>query len=311
MKNKIVKWVWLVTMGVVSGVLASEPPQVSTGSIERVDAFESKYIPARTVDVWLPPSYDPSNSYAVLYMHDGQMLFDAATTWNGQEWRVDEVAGELIAADKVRPFIVVGVFNGGVNRHSEYFPQKPFESLSGSQQAQQYELQRSETQPLFAAEVYSDRYLKFLVEELKPYIQQNYPVKSEESYLLGSSMGGLISMYGLLEYPTEFKGAACLSTHWPGSFEVNGNPIPQAFNDYIDSKLETLTYQKIYFDFGTETLDALYPPLQAKVDEVFIARDFPKAQWTSKRFEGAAHTEEAWAARLHIPLEFLFATAPN
>ena len=70
---------------------------LSTGTVERFENFNSKYISARNVDVWLPDNYNPKNKYSVLYMHDGQMLFDASTTWNKQEWGVDEVIGKLIA----------------------------------------------------------------------------------------------------------------------------------------------------------------------------------------------------------------------
>lgn len=88
-------------------------PQVSSGKIKRLENFSSEYIPARHVDIWLPPGYNKNKDYSVLYMHDGQMLFDANQTWNKQEWQVDEVASALITQGTTRPFIVVGVFNGG------------------------------------------------------------------------------------------------------------------------------------------------------------------------------------------------------
>lgn len=91
---------------------------------------------------WLPPGYPAAAPYAVVYMHDGQMLFDAAQTWNHQEWRVDETAAALIAAGRVRPFVVVGVWNVGAARVSEYFPQKPWEALTPAQQQHLYRERR-------------------------------------------------------------------------------------------------------------------------------------------------------------------------
>lgn len=288
---------------------AADLPEVASGRIERIEAFESKFVPARTVDVWLPDGYaEDSRRYAVLYMHDGQMLFDAKVTWNHQEWQVDEVASTLIADGEVRPFIVVGVHNGGAARHAEYFPQKPFESLSEAQQKQLYELSRNQA-PMYASRVYSDRYLRFLVDELKPYIDAHYRVDTgpEATAVMGSSMGGLISMYALLEHPDVFGAAACLSTHWPGIFEVENNPIPDAFVAYMEAQLPPPAQgRRIYFDHGTATLDALYPPLQQKVDALMRDEGYAAPQWVTRDYPGADHSEQAWAARLATPLTFLW-----
>ncbi len=119
-------------------------------------------------------------------------------------------------------------------------------------------------------------------------------------------MGGLISMYALCEYPKVFGGAACLSTHWPGIFLVENNPIPQAFNEYLDSKLPKLKKSKLYFDYGNQTLDALYPPLQEEVDKLLKTQNpNMKYKWETRFFEGKDHSEKAWKERVHIPLLFL------
>ncbi|MFY8061434.1 MAG: alpha/beta hydrolase [Arenimonas sp.] len=287
---------------------ASPVPAASTGSIQRLAAFPSKNVPARDVDVWLPPGYSEKTKYAVLYMQDGQMLFDAAITWNKQEWRADETAARLMAEGKVRPFIIVGVHNGGPRRHVEYFPQKPFEALPQDFRSQLLGMNRNPQQVLFDGEVDSDAYLKFVVEELKPYIDSHFSVYTgpEHTAVMGSSMGGLISMYAISEYPQMFGAAACVSTHWPGIFTVDNNPIPQAFFDYMRTALPDPARHRIYFDYGTGTLDALYPPLQARADAVMRERGYTDAGWQTRRFEGAEHSEQAWAARLDIPLQFLF-----
>ncbi len=287
-------------------------PQVSQGSLQRLENFPSKLVPPRHIDIWLPAGFSPAQKYAVLYMHDGQMLYDANSTWNKQEWRVDETAQALLNSGKVRPFIVVGVHNADLNRHAEYFPQKPFQSLAAATQQTFYQLDRQPGQKLFQREVYSDAYLKFLVTELKPYIDSHFPVLADRAntFVMGSSMGGLISMYAISEYPQVFGGAACLSTHWPGIFPDKDNPVPAAFRSYMQHHLPKAGQHKLYFDYGDQTLDALYPPLQHKVDQLMQLLQYPQELWQSRFFPGADHSEQAWAQRLDIPLQFLLSTKP-
>jgi predicted alpha/beta superfamily hydrolase len=114
-------------------------------------------------------------------------------------------------------------------------------------------------------------------------------------------MGGLISIYAICEYPEIFGGAACLSTHWPGIFFMKDNPVPQAFFTYLDTHLPAPKSHKLYFDHGTATLDAMYPALQKKVDEIIIAKGYDSANWMTKEFPGEDHSETAWHKRVHIP----------
>ena len=150
-------------------------------------------------------------------------------------------------------------------------------------------------------------YLQFLVTEVKPFIDKTFSTKKDQknTFVAGSSMGGLISMYAICEYPKVFGGAACLSTHWPGTFSSNNNPIPNAFVAYLKKKLPNPKDHKIYFDYGDQTLDAMYKPLQEKVDVVMKAKGFTNKNWETKFFPGENHSEVAWAKRLDIPLLFL------
>lgn len=287
-------------------------PKVPQGHIERLRALAGPAgtdLVARDVDVWLPPDYPTQAPYAVVYMHDGQMLFDAGTTWNRQSWEVAETAAELQARGETRPFIVVGVHNGGAHRHREYFPQRVFEALPAERRARLLGAERSPGQPLFAGPPAADAYLRFLVEELKPRIEHVYAVSRApaDSVLVGASMGGLISLYALLEQPAQFGGAAALSTHWPGGFELDDPLIPDAIGSYLGRHLPKLDAQRIWMDHGTETLDAAYPPLQARIDRVFAASPLPRAHWRSRSYPGTDHSERAWAARLADPLRFLLA----
>ena len=292
----------------ISFELFAQLPKPSNGRIERIENFNSKYVPSRNVDVWLPDNYIPSKKYAVLYMHDGQMLFDSSITWNKQEWGVDETLTQLMQKKKIRDCIVVGIWNGGKSRHAEYFPQKPFEALSKEQQKLVYDAYRSGGQSIFSGlAISSDNYLKFLVEELKPFIDKTYNTFTDQSntFIAGSSMGGLISMYALCEYPKVFGGAACMSTHWPGLFYMEKNPVPSAFFSYLNKHLPSPEQHQIYFDHGTETLDSMYASLQLEVDAIMKQKKYRRSQWISRSWPGQDHSEKSWRSRLEVPVTFL------
>ena len=288
--------------------LLAQLPKPSNGRIERIENLSSKYVPARNVDVWLPDNYSASKKYAVLYMQDGQMLFDSSITWNKQEWGVDETLTQLMQKKKIRDCIVVGIWNGGISRHAEYFPQKPFEALSKDQQKIVYDSYRSGGQSIFSGlSISSDKYLKFLVEELKPFIDKTYSTLTDPSntFVAGSSMGGLISMYALCEYPNVFGGAACLSTHWPGLFYMENNPVPSSFFSYLNKHLPAPGQHQIYFDHGTETLDSMYASLQLEVDAIMKEKKYRPSQWISCSWPGQDHSEKSWRSRLEVPVTFL------
>lgn len=105
-----------------SQLMTAQLPKPSTGSIKRLENFASKYVDTRNIDVWLPDDYTNQQQYAVLYMHDGQMLFDATINWNKQEWAIDETLGTLMNENKIRNCIVVGIWNSDQKRHLDYFP---------------------------------------------------------------------------------------------------------------------------------------------------------------------------------------------
>lgn len=287
--------------------VSAQIPKTAQGTIKRIENFPSKLIAPRLVDIWLPEGYTTTQKYAVLYMHDGQMLYDSTTTWNKQEWGVDETLTKLVKEKKIRNTIVVGVWNGGKLRHAEYFPQKPFEALTPYQRDTLFKAFRNKDTKLFNDTVQSDKYLKFLVTELKPYIDQNFSTLKDRknTFIAGSSMGGLISMYAICEYPNVFGGAACLSTHWVGVFRTENNPVPEAFMNYLRKNLPSPKTHKLYFDYGTATLDALYPPFQKQADKIMQEKGFTAKNWLTKEFVGEDHSELAWRKRLDIPLEFL------
>lgn len=307
MKNISLAIICILTLTACSQSTQSGNVQLANGSIDRIENFKSKFVSPRTIDVWLPDGYTADQEYAVLYMHDGQMLFDSTKSWNKQEWGVDETLGQLMKEGIIRNSIVVGIWNTEY-RHSEYFPQKPFERLPKKfQDSLLHHGQRSKEALLFKKEVCSDDYLKFIVKELKPFIDDKYVTLADarNTFIAGSSMGGLISMYAWCEYPEVFHGAACLSTHWVGTFDTLNNPIPQQFANYLEEHLMDKQDRKIYFDFGTETLDALYEPYQAMIDSIMVKKNYPREQWITLKFTGENHSEKSWSKRLATPLKFL------
>lgn len=277
-----------------------QTPVPNGGTIRHFEKFASHYTQARNVDVWLPDGYSPAKKYPVLYMNDGQMLFDSTHTWLHQEWQVDETMTMLIKTNRIRACIVVGIWNTGEYRNTDYIPLKPLAYLpsSFSEKFIREELQ---------GETGSDDYLRFITRELKPFIDKNFSTYTnpENTFIAGSSKGGLISIYAICEYPGVFGAAACLSTDWIGSVVQEKGFIPRAIIQYLASRLPSPGTHKIYFDHGNLTRDSLYEPWQLQVDSLMRIKGYNSKHWLSRSFPGENHSENAWAKRLYIPLEFL------
>lgn len=284
---------------------AQDPlPKPSTGRLERIE-LPSRHIEQRPVDVWLPSDYaeraGKGQRFQVLYMHDGQMLFDPAITMNGQSWHVDVTLDRLVRSGRIPPTIVVAIWNRGTFRDSEYFPRKVLERLAP-------------TQRTFLLDTYmeksarSDDYLRYLVEELKPAIDSRYATlrERESTFIMGSSRGAVLSVYAMSEYPQVFGGAAGLSVHWIGTFERNA-AIPMATFAYLGEHLPGPAKHRLYLDRGTETLDALYGPSFDFGGDVIRERGYTDANYMQRVFPGTDHSERAWSGRLEIPLLFLLA----
>lgn len=291
----------------VTGDLFAQLPKVACGTVERLENFRSEFVGPRNVDIWLPEGYSATKKYNVLYMHDGQALYDSTLMWNKQEWGVDETMCKLLNEKRIKDCIVVGIWNTGAKRFPEYFPQKAFYSLTPQQQEKILAIGRDKGTPLLGNGPVSDNYLKFLVTELKPYIDSHYSTMPDQqhTFTAGSSMGGLISMYAICEYPDVFSGAACLSTHWPGTFTTEDNPVPAAFLQYLKTHLPSPNNHKIYFDYGSKTLDAMYKPYQLQADTIMKEAGYSERNWITREYPGADHSENSWRKRLDVPLLFL------
>ena len=261
------------------------------GTVQRHADFHSQFVAGRNVDVWLPPGYIEDKRHPVLYMHDGQNLFEPISSIGGVAWEIDKAITRLVEAQKIPNVIVVGVWNSDF-RWREYMPQKVYEE-AGFERNREVFIDHAGGPPL------SDSYLRFLVEEVKPFVDANYPILPDQrnTYTMGSSMGGLISLYAVSRYPEVFYGAGCLSTHWPaGRSELV---------DGLSGMLPDPANHKLYFDYGTEGLDAEYEPFQLQMDGYLRKAGYTSSNWMTRKFKGADHNEAAWRARMEIPLKFL------
>ena len=279
--------------------LSSEKNANLIGTLHHFPSIPSLFINPRNVDVWVPPNYDESDvvGYNVLYMQDGQNLFESKKSYIGVDWGMDQTMADLCQKKEIRPTIVVGIWNTP-QRLREYLPQRPF-SDHQSQQSRNRVIKRYGGVPL------SDKYLRFLVEELKPFIDRRYHIRPEResTFLMGSSMGGLISLYAICEYPQIFGGAGCLSTHWPIAH--------RSFGKYLKARLPAPRHHKIYLDYGDEANSNGYLVCQKRVEHLISERGYTFGlDWLTKWYAGEPHSETAWRTRVHVPLRFLLKDDP-
>ena len=265
-----------------------------TGEIERLANFSSRFTSPRHVDIWLPPGYVERTEiyYPVIYMHDGQNLFDQALAYGGVDWGMDEAVQRWMAKTGEAGAIVVGIWNSP-QRWQDYMPARPLLAVEAQSLLRRF-VKSAGGPPQ------SDEYLQFMVDELKPHIDAHYRTLTGQPHTLvmGSSMGGLISLYALCEYPQVFGGAGCVSTHWP----AGGRRLVKA----MGMALPRAGQHKLYFDFGTTTLDESYEAFQRTMDKWVQAAGYRDGMdWITRKFEGDEHSERAWRARVDLPLGFL------
>ncbi len=293
---------------------APEPPPragrlVDLGEIASANA---KLLP-RSVAVWLPPGYDRERSrrYRVLYMHDGQNLFDSRSAFGGVPWGVDEALAALIGLGDVTPTIVVAAGNTA-QRWYEYAPEAALRTLPADVRAA-----ADAEVSLAGADLSAEAYVRFLADELKPQIDQRFRTlpSRADTFVMGSGMGGLASLYALCRRPDIFGGAGCMSTHWPvtriaGIHDNPGAPpmiaLAAGVLGWFDANLPRAGAHRLYFDHGALGLDRLYHPYQSRMDAIGAGKGYVAGKdWLSKASAGAEHNEAAWNARLPAALGFL------
>jgi predicted alpha/beta superfamily hydrolase len=259
---------------------------------------ESAFLgPTRHVEIWLPPGYDETRTtrYPVLYMHDGQNLFDPRIANTGVDWGVDEAVVRLTRQRKIPPIIVVGVWSTDA-RGSEYSPWDD-----------------------------APDYARFLIEELMPRVNREFRTRTgpANTAVMGSSMGGLLSFYLVTHHPETFGACGCVSTHFPLSeavaaqvfrnFTPKGVPdtMPYIVRD-IESGLRAPRGARYWFDYGTLGLDSAYVPTHGIVRDWLLGQGLVEGRdFVIRGYEGATHNEASWRARLDDPLTFLFGRRPR
>lgn len=260
----------------------AQTPHTLTGEFRTHAKFRSKFLaPERDILVYLPPGYDNAGGrrYPVLYMHDGQNLFDGATSFiPGMEWRVDETAQSLITSGAIEPVIIVGIYNAGKDRIEEYTPTRDARRSAGGM---------------------ADVYGRMLVEELKPFIDRQYRTKraGADTGLGGSSLGGLVTLYLGLKYPAVFGKLAVVSPSvWWDERKI--------VRDVQSLKSKPRT--RIWLDIGTDEGSTAMPDARMLRDAL-VAKGW-RLDGDLKYFEdaGAKHNETAFGGRTEQFLRFLF-----
>lgn len=288
-------------------------PIPSSGSI----VWWQDFAPARDVGVtdiwiWLPEGYarHPDKRFPVLYMHDAENIFDRRLSNFDKEWGVDEAVARMAARGDLREWIVVGL-RSPKDRYQTLFPQKLMTFLPP-------EIQRSVSRIDMAGikqgpALRGDRYAAMMARSLKPQVDAMFRTLPgpQDTAVMGSSMGGLMSLYLIAEYPDVFGQAAGLSTHLPIANPQDGEPkqraaqVAGAFDRYLSQTRLDPARNRIYIDHGTATLDASYPPFFKAFDAMMAKRGWAGPAYESRAFFGAEHEENAWAQRIDIPLVFL------
>jgi predicted alpha/beta superfamily hydrolase len=252
------------------------------GSLHTHRSFRSEFlVKERDVVVYLPPGYEAgaARRYPVLYLQDGQNLFDGSTAFIfGQHWHVGETADALIVAGAVEPLVIVGIYNAGEQRINEYTPTRDRHRKIGGQ---------------------ADLYGRFLVEELKPFMDAQYRTLTDapNTGLGGSSLGGLVSLHLGIKYPRVFGKLAVLSP----SIWWNRRMILHRVRR-LDAKADL----RIWIDVGTAE-GANTVKDAALLRDALVARGWvPDLDLKYVEAEGAGHNELAWAERVGPLLKFLF-----
>jgi len=260
----------------------------ATGDL-RIHPFRSRFFHnSRYLRVWLPPGYDDAANadrrYPVLYLNDGQNLFESSTSFVGVEWQVDETADRLIRENAIPPLIIVGIDNAGKDRFREYMPHRSLHPVM--------------------LRVQGTKYPKFLQKEVMPFVARSYRVATgpENTGLGGSSLGALIALYTGLERP-DLVGRLLLES--PSLWASNRQLIRE-------SRGATRWPERVYLATGTAEAGRRDRD-QSVVDDVReLAGIMRRANLDENRLrlviaEGATHHESAWAQRFPEALRFLFA----
>lgn len=293
-------------------------PQVSAGRVVTWPALDAGAAGPITVWVWLPPGYGARKAarFPVLYMHDGQNLFDRKLTKFDQEWGIDEAIPRMAAQGDLRQWIVVGLQSPRA-RYQTLFPAKLLPLLPPAFEARVRSLDSGDPKGAFA----SAAYLDFLVHQVKLRVDRSFRTLAgrTDTAVMGSSMGGLMAFYAMAEFPDIFGQAAAVSMHVAladptvkgADHAMLATEAAATFDRYLATSRMRPGHNRLYIDHGLKTLDGSYVPYSAALVAMLHRRgwhDGPNCKF--RTFSGAEHNETAWRERLDIPLAFLDAKDP-
>ena len=274
--------------------------EVTSGNLWHADIFSPELNETIKIDVWTPKGYTDSKKYPVIYMHDGQNLFDANSTWNHQAWEIDSVLGSLIADKKVKPAIVVGIHSVDTTRIGDLMPERVVEMTPPGEVRDFIDI-------ICRSQYRADEYLSFIVNTLKPLIDDKFSTLTDRksTSIMGSSMGGLISIYGVTEHPDVFGAAVCMSTHWTGAIGDNED-FPTAMQCYLMDNFPQNGDYLLYFDNGDCDYDSQYLPAYEMMNRLFDFLGYQEGdRLKTGVFQGHSHSEKSWSERVDIPLQFI------
>ena len=259
----------------------SSGPSSLQSRLFKHEQFASRLIDEKhTFIVYVPQAFndDPNRFFPVLYLHDGQNLFDPETSFiKGNYWRVGETADALIASGKIDPLVIVGIYNTGVKRIDDYTPVED-RRLGGGK---------------------ADAYGQMVVEELKPFIAHQYRTLAgpQNCGMGGSSLGGLVTLYLGMRYPDVYGKLAVLSPSvwWR----------ERVILKYVD-RIREKTGQRIWLDIGTNEGRRAMPDARA-LKRMLVKKGWrPGKDLEYREISGGQHNENAWADRVAPMLKFLF-----
>jgi len=269
-------------------------------------------LPAQQVTIWLPPGYDQARSkrYPVLYMWDGQNLFDPKRTHYGKAWLVDKVLEGMASARTAEPHIVVGIWSPpGKDRYRVYLPTPLYEALDRPENA----ALKASMDEMAGGPIAGQAMLAWTADVLKPRIDREFRTRPAAAHttIAGASMGGLMACYAIIARPDVFERAGCVSGHFaladPEVAMRHQPAIERAWADYLAAHLGPPRGRRIWMDHGTVGLDGTYAPWQRALARGFEAQGWREGQdYTARVFEGAEHDENFWHARMAGMLEWLW-----
>ncbi len=289
----------LAGTGALAALPALAAAQSDTGRIIDYDGIKALGLPDQKLSIWLPPGYDGSAArYRVLYMHDAQNLFDPALSNFNKVWAADRAMLSHATETGENPWIIIGIWSPGADRYRQYMPEPAYNAAGPDLRSRMDAFGNGKP-------VVSRHYIDWIADVLRPWVNRSFRTLTtrDETAIIGSSMGGLISLYAFLEHPDVFGRAGCVSTHWPGTAPQNVGETDEEmlaiWLSMVTRKLGEPQARRLWFDRGDATLDAHYPPYQAAIDAMMEASDWERGQhWESKAYPGAEHEENAWAQRL-------------